>query len=407
MKILIVSDAFWPDDTGGITKSLLTEVEGLVGRGHQVTIITRRLQKSLPSYQRREGYDLYRYLSPVKGSASYRTYPFFSLIRLPKLAIELHRNLNFDMLYTHNPFQFAGLNRAHLGIPIVHTFYAPAPREIEIDAKRGKYGLIGSCFTDIVIGAIKRIESQALCKADVILVRSKFIEREMYNLYGDVTSAKVRLIPLAVDTARFKFASEPKAIRRDLGLLQDHVILLTVRRLVARMGLENLIDAMKCVVECHPEVVLLIAGSGYLDKEFRERIHSQGLEQHVQLLGFIPEEKLPSYYQAADLFILPTTELEGFGLATIEALSCGTLVIATPIGANPEVVGPLGSELLCKDATAKALAERINWWLDRGISAEVRQACREYCVSRFAVESVVASLEQIFTEAIRPKVGKR
>jgi len=172
------------------------------------------------------------------------------------------------------------------------------------------------------------------------------------------------------------------------------------------MGLENLIDAMKRVAKRHPEVLLFIGGKGYLEKELQERIHSQGLEQHIQLLGFIPEEKLPSYYQAADLFIMPTVELEGFGLSTIEALSCVTPVIATPVGANPEVVGPLSSEFLCKDATAEALAERINWWLSQSISAEVRQACRDYCVSRFAVESVVTSLEDIFAEAIKLKGGK-
>ena len=169
------------------------------------------------------------------------------------------------------------------------------------------------------------------------------------------------------------------------------------------MGLENLIDAMKTVVKHYPEAMLLIGGKGYLKNALQERIRSYKLEQHIKLLDFIPEEKLPSYYQAADLFVLPTTELEGFGLATIEALSCGTPVIATPVGANPEVVGPLGNEFLCRDVTAEALAERINWWLSRGISAEVRQTCREYCVSRFAVESVVASLENIFAEAIRLK----
>lgn len=90
-------------------------------------------------------------------------------------------------------------------------------------------------------------------------------------------------------------------------------------------------------------------------------------------LGFIPEEELPAYYQTADLFVLPTAELEGFGLVTIEALSCGTPVLATPLGANPEVLSALGAEFLCKDKTVEAIAECINRWLDRGIPVDVRK----------------------------------
>jgi len=404
MKVLVASDAFWPDHTGGITKSLLTEVEGLVARGHQIVVVTRRLKEDSARYERGNGYEVYRYPSPARGSGFYRTYPLFSLTQLPKLVKEL-QIFSFDVAYVHNPFQMLGLQRVHLGIPFVYTFHAPTPMEIEIDARRGKYGFF-AFFLSVAKPLIRMAERQALCQASVILVHSQFMGGEMHRLYGNINPRKIAVVPLAVDTVRFKSANDPKAIRKSLGLPEDRTILLTVRRLVARMGLENLIDAMKLMVKSHPEALLLIGGKGYLEKDLQERIRSQGLEHHVRLLGFIPEEKLPSYYQAADLFVLPTTELEGFGLATIEALSCGTPVIATPVGANPEVVGPLGNEFLCRDVTAEALAEQINWWLNRGISAEIRQACREYCVSRFAVESVVASLENIFAEAIRLKGSK-
>jgi len=401
VKILIVSDAFWPEHTGGITKSLLTEVKGLVARGHRIIVVTRRLKEDSASYEKCNGYEVYRYPSPAKGSIFYRTYPFFSLMQLPKLVKKLQM-FNFEVAYVHNPFQMLGLQRVHLGVPLVYTFYAPTLMEIEIDAKRGKYGFL-TLLLAVARPFIRMSERQALCQASVVLVRSQFMKGEIYHLFRNIEPRKIALIPLGVDTVRFKFANDPKVIRKNLDLPEDRTILMTVRRLVARMGLENLIDAMKLVTRQHPQTLLLIGGKGYLENALREHIRSCGLENHIRLIGFIPEEKLPSYYQAADMFVLPTTELEGFGLATIEALSCGTPVIATPVGANPEVVGPLGSEFLCRDATVEALAERINWWLNRGISEEVRQACREYCSSKFAVESVAASLENTFTEAIRLK----
>lgn len=149
--------------------------------------------------------------------------------------------------------------------------------------------------------------------------------------------------------------------------------------------------------------LLLIGGTGYLEGALEERVRLRGLERHIRLLGFISEEQLVGCYQAADLFILPTDQMEGFGLVTIEPLSCGTPVIATPVGANPEVIGPLDSALLCHDTTCEAMAERINWWLDRGVSESLREVCRKHCVSRFALERVVSVLERVLAAAVEEK----
>lgn len=396
MNILVVSDAFWPDDTGGISKSLLLEVQALVSRGHRVVVVTRRIRKGLAPYEVREGYELCRYLSPTKESVFYRTYPIFSILALRQLLKDMR--WRFDVVYVHNPFQMLGLLLAHLDVPLIYTFHAPMIKEVTIDAKAGKYGFL-SRIVKMIGPVIKMVEEQALRNASLILVRSEYMKRELASIYKSVNIKKALTVPLGIDTERFEFVSDPRVVRDKLDLPKDRKVLLTVRRLVARMGLQNLLNAMKLVVTKHPEVLLVIGGKGYLENALRKYIRSQGLEAYVKLVGFIPEEKLPLYYQAADLFILPTAELEGFGLVTLEALSCGTPVIATPVGANPEVVGPLSEEFLCEDNTAEAMAERIDWWLNRGVTAEIRQRCREYCVSRFDIKSIAFLLENIFVEA--------
>ena len=143
---------------------------------------------------------------------------------------------------------------------------------------------------------------------------------------------------------------------------------------------------MKHVVK---QIQMLPSGGGYLENSLQVQVHELNLETNIRFLGFIPEEALPKYYQAADLFVMPTAALEGFGLSTIESLSCGTPVIATPVGANPEVLGPLGGEFLCEDITPEALAERIIWFFDRGVGADLRKRCRDYCESNFSVGKVV------------------
>jgi glycosyltransferase involved in cell wall biosynthesis len=89
-----------------------------------------------------------------------------------------------------------------------------------------------------------------------------------------------------------------------------------------------------------------------------------GLSEHVRLAGFVADDDLPLYYAASDLFVLPTVALEGFGLATVEALACGTPVIGTPVGATPEILAPLDKRLIAASSKPVALAQAITSFLD-------------------------------------------
>lgn len=397
MNILVLSDAFWPDHTGGISKSLMPEVEELEARGHRVVVVTRRLRQNLPLCELRERYELYRYPSPAEGTPFYRLYPFYSIQQIAKLLPRLYQQFDFDVAYIHNPFQALGLLRSSIQLPYVYVFHAPTTREIEVDAARGKYGVL-TPLVKIANVWIRQKEKEALTHAKRIIVRSQYMAEEMRRAHGEIEQAKIVRIPICVDTQRFFFVEDPRSVRMELGLPVNRPVLLTVRRLVARMGLENLISSMTFVRRQIPDVLLLIGGKGYLENSLRQQVKELRLESNVKFVGFIPEERLPRYYQAADLFVLPTLALEGFGLVTIEALSCGTPVVATPVGANPELLTPLGEEFLCRDTTPESIAERIIWFIRQNIGMQVRKRCRDYCESNFSVPKVVSSIEGVLSQ---------
>ncbi len=96
-----------------------------------------------------------------------------------------------------------------------------------------------------------------------------------------------------------RWTAAPRA--EALNLPTDRPIVLTLRRLVRRMGLEDLVDAMATVRRSVPDALLLIVGRGTLDAELRERIAAIGLQDHVRLLGALPDARLPLVYRAADL----------------------------------------------------------------------------------------------------------
>jgi glycosyltransferase involved in cell wall biosynthesis len=401
MNILCLVDAFFPDHAGGISKSLLPEVIGLSENGHDVTVISRRFKKDTPNHEKTSfGYNFYRYYSPLKSSFFYKLYPLFTLLTLPRLINLLHKEKSFDIAYIHNPFQLWVIKKKCPDIPCIYVYHASVYGEIKLDISRGKYGKL-TYIAKFVNFFFQRWEYSALKKADKIMVRSQFMKNDMDLFYPNVNKAKIVYVPLSVDTQHFEFTQTPSIVRKKIGLPEDKFLILTVRRLVARMGIENLITAMITVKELNPNVLLIIGGTGYLEDELREMIKIYNLENNVRFTGFIPEDDLPLYYQSADLFVLPTLAYEGFGLVTIESLSSGTPVVATPVGANPEILNPLGLTYLFKDNTPIAIAEGLNYWIKRGVDIEIRNKSRSYCCENFSKQKIVHMIEEIFSKMLK------
>src|SRR5439155_1469356 len=129
--------------------------------------------------------------------------------------------------------------------------------------------------------------------------------------------------------------------------------------------LGTLLRARPLVVSRRADAQLLIAGAGSRRADLEALAGSLGIAEHVRFVGFVPDADLPLYYQAADCFVLPTRELEGFGLVTVEALACGTPVLGTPVGATPELPDPLDPGLVFDAATPEAIGERLVGFLRR------------------------------------------
>ncbi len=393
MNILVLSNAFFPDRIGGITKSLFSEVKELALRGHRIVVVTRKIKPGLPLQEYFHDYHLYRYACPSEETFFYRLYPFFSIKKLPKLIDRLHKKYHFDAAYVHDVFQAVGLSRCVNHIPYIFVYHAPLSLEIKIEAAKGKYGW-KKIFVSLAHRWIYNKERQALLEACAVIVRSRFIRNQMNKLYRGMFDKKVTRIPLGVDLEKFSFVENQKYARNEINFPLDQPVLLTVRRLTARTGIENLIKSITRTIKYFPDVLLIIGGKGYLEDKLKNMIKKSGLGKNVQMAGFIPEEKLYLYYQAADLFILPTVELEGFGLSTIESLACGTPVIATPVGANSEVLAPLDKNLICEDASPDSISQKTIGWLKNERETKYRKKCRHYCESFFNIKKVASQIEQ-------------
>jgi len=161
----------------------------------------------------------------------------------------------------------------------------------------------------------------------------------------------------------------------------------TVGRHVYYKGFDVLIRAMRSV-----DAELWIGGRGPLTESFRQAARDAGVADRVRFLGFIPDAELIAYYDACDVFCMPSTErAEQFGLVQLEAMHCGKPVVATRLGTGVEYVTlDEVTGLLVEPGNEPALAQALNCLLgDPQLQARLGEAGRRRVAEEFSVRQMV------------------
>lgn len=198
--------------------------------------------------------------------------------------------------------------------------------------------------------AKKLVERAVYRRADEAVVLSRAFGRLLVEQYG-ISPWRVNVVPPGVDLERFS-PGDRAAARRALGLPEDAWIAFSVRRHVPRMGLDGLLAAWtRAKLE---NALLVVGGDGPLRAELERAAPAD-----ARFVGRIDEDVLPAYYRAADVCVVPSRSLEGFGLVALEAAACGTPVIATDVGGLPEAVAGLADDLVVAADDEQALAARL------------------------------------------------
>ncbi|MBD2454188.1 glycosyltransferase family 4 protein [Nostoc sp. FACHB-87] len=258
-------------------------------------------------------------------------------------------------------------------IPITFNFHGPWASESEQEVTTNKLSII-----------IKRllIEKSTYHRCDRFIVLSKAFGNILHQQY-QVPWEKIHIIPGGVNIHRFQPNLSQQAAKQELGWPDNRPILFTSRRLVYRMGIDKLLQAVAIIKPKIPDVWLAIAGRGYMQDALQQQAKELGLENTVKFLGFIPDEQLPIAYQAADLTVMPSQSFEGFGLALVESLACGTPVVCTPVGGMPEILTQFSPDLITSSIEVYDIADKLENILLGKISIPSRQACRDYAVTNY------------------------
>ncbi len=297
-------------------------------------------------------------------------------------------NSEFDLVASHFALYTLPLLDRLGKLPLVMHFHGPWALESQAEGA-GRLSTWGKW-------AVEKLVYQ---RVNGFIVLSESFRQVLHKTYK-VPLEKIFIVGGGIDTAEFDLDLTIAQARAKLCWQQDRRIILCVRRLVQRMGLENLIASIALVRKQHPDVLLLIAGKGAIAEALRSQIQELQLEDHVQLLGFVPDQDLAIAYRASELSIVPTISLEGFGLIVIESLAAGTPVLGTPIGGIPEILQPFSADLVLEGSTTNQLAQGISEALSGQRKMPSAEACQTYVKQNYDWQVIATQMKSVYEKVI-------
>ncbi len=371
-------------DTGGMSVYIRELARALGNRGHRVDIFTRTVDGAQPGQR-------------IVLSEN---------VRLIHLGLGTSDDAPKTELAPHLPSFFRALEefrgREGIDYDVVHSHYWLSG---QVGAQARQAWQVPHVTTFHTLGAVKNLlcanasesetriaaEQRLVESCDRILVTSR---REMQHLrchYGAAVD-KLALVPCGVNLALFRPVAKPAARRRIGVALQDRLVLY-VGRFAPEKGLDRLLAAIACLKHEPNLRVMIVGGDGEGDpahRRMRQVCRDNGIEKQVSFAGRVDQTVLPQYYSAADLLALPSV-YESFGMVALEALACGTPVVATRVGAADDLIRHPATGRLVQSDSVRSLADSIAAVLSQnGQSPEVaRRSVWRYDWSRVA-EDVLA-----------------
>ncbi len=361
MNYLVASDRFFKDAPGGSGRVAWELAKVAHSRGHNVALLSEAPGDGFAPDEVVEGVRIVRYRAPELAAWNPRRLS----VRIAAAARAAQRVLGaqrWDVVHSHSLATGLG---AFEGSPAsaerIATIHSPVVLEQRINWADGT--MVGRLKRLLGEPAIRRAERRLYATSVRLSALSQFTIREITHFYGPEIGGRITCIPWWCDAKRSRTRAEAKAL---LGWPTEAPAIFTLRRLVRRMGIDTLIEAVAQLQGPRPHVY--VGGAGPERPRLETLARERGLESCVHFLGRLSDSDAALAYEAADLFVLPTRALECFGIIALEAMARGCPVVASRAGAIPEVVGEILPECLFEPGDAAQLAALLQRFVTQELS---------------------------------------
>jgi D-inositol-3-phosphate glycosyltransferase len=312
------------------------------------------------------------------------------------------KNIHYDLIHSH--YWMSGLAAIELSqtwnIPFLHMFHtlvlmknriAQTPQEME-----GEYRILG--------------EKKVISKANRIIAATLAEKSQLEFLYK-APSSKISVIPPGVDTRHFYPIPKDEA-KEVVGVPEDSHTILFVGRIEPLKGIDKLIQAISIIqnngeLRCCPHNLVIIGGEPNAKSEdmnaemarLQDMVEDLGIENFVIFLGKQDQQLLPYYYSASEIVVMPS-HYESFGMVALEAMACGTPVVASQVGGLAFLVrdGETGFVVPGNDVQmlAKRLVELIK---DKDLRNKLGNKSAEYA-QLYAWEIISEKMIEVYNQVL-------
>jgi len=306
------------------------------------------------------------------------------------------KGIQYDIIHSHywmSGIAAEALSEAWGGTPIVHMFHTLGEMKNRIarstEEREGEYRING--------------EKQILRRADRVIVATIAELTQLRFLYK-ADASKLVVIPPGVDVCHFYPIPADEA-KMYVGLKAHDRMVLYVGRIEPLKGVDTLIEAMSCLQwkEERPVHLAIIGGDPAVSPRqmssemarLQKLCDDLSVGQTVVFLGKRDQDKLPYYYSAAELVVMPS-HYESFGMVALEAMACGTPVIASEVGGLAYLVKDGETGFTIPDQEPDTLCEKISWLLnDHDMHAAMSQRAVEYAQD-YAWETISKQIVDVY-----------
>ncbi len=304
----------------------------------------------------------------------------------------INNGRHFALMHAHDWLSGYVANdlRQRYQIPMVVTVHAT-----EMGRRRG------DVFGHPLRERIHLAEEYLVREADIIIACSEFMRREITSSLS-VPDEKIRVIPNGVEYShllelREKYAAYPHIRRR--WAQPDQPLIFFVGRLEWEKGPDLLVQAMPAVLAEFPRARLVLAGKGSYTQQLIAMIQDAGLEEAIQLAGFISDETRNELYAVADIAVFPS-RYEPFGIVALEAMAAGAPVVVSDQGGLSEVVDQ-GVTGLRAQTTPEAIAAAILDILHHPeLAAERARRAQNVVRTQYSWETIADRTLEVYRELL-------
>ncbi len=381
-RICIVTHTFLPH-VGGIERVVYEESKRLLERQYDLTVLTHRNFTA-----RQYSYDGIRVQCYDALNLGFRLGIPYPIPNLTSYKTFLEAVQSCSLVHAHGHPYLSSLAAARLAKRYKKPFVLTQHNTfIEYN---GMWDYVET-LNDLTVG------KQTLKAAKKIIVISKATRNYVLSLGADPD--KVEVIYNGVDLDRFKPIADARfQVRRKLGISDDAVVATTVRRLVYKNGIDTLLESARTTARNNPRLVYLVIGKGPDFNDVKTKVSQFGLQRNFVLAGFVSDEDLPSYYNAADFFVLPSKSGEGLPLVALEAMACGLPLVATNVGGIAEIMTE-GFGRIVPANDPEAMAEASLEYACIKLS-NLREKLRNIIAEKYSWDVNVSKLARIYQEVI-------